>query len=242
MPSKETPTANWHIRIDDHAGLREAFNKWVGGHVVTLAVWEAADDDSPNPHIHLAVRFNAPVTRQTVRNKIASLLPPTHARSDFATSQWDGGNTFLAYLSKGPSWRPIRDGTHKGEPLPPVVWSSMLLGVTVEELHAQFWTTNTQKGEAAKAATATKGNKKVTYREMSSLIAQRILDEKQIDLTSRDEWIGEATRQILLETKGYISDQVTFSVVQMILYLGLREMTEKMMARRMLNRFTGHYV
>lgn len=235
MPATEPPGAEWTIRIDEHPGLKGALDKWTGDHVVVLAVWEAADDDSPNPHVHMAVRFPLEITRQTLRNRIAPLLPPGHKRSDFATARWDGDDKLLAYLCKGPSWASIRKGTHHGDPLPPVVWTSTMLGMTVSSLHTRFWTENKAKAPPPKA----KKSKQSGYRELSQQIADQILKEKAIDVTNKNEWVVEASRLLLLETKGYIADHTSFMIIQMVLYLGMRETTEKSHADRMLKKFSA---
>jgi len=237
MPGAESPGAAWTIRIDDHPGLKDALGKWVGEHVVVLAVWEAADDDSPNPHVHLAVRFPLAITRQTLRNRIAPLLPPSHKRSDFATAKWDGDDKFLAYLCKGPSWSSVRNGTHKGAPHPPVVWTSTLLETNVKTLHERFWTEN--KAKAAELKAKEKKLKTNGYRDLATQITEQIQKDKAIDLTSRTEWVVEASRLLLLETKGYIADHTSFMIIQMVLYLGMRDTAEKTHADRMLKKFSS---
>lgn len=196
-------SSSWSVRIDETPGVtREGIKEWCVKHNVVLCVREETDEESPNPHYHIALR-SSEISQETVRNWTKKVFGDSpYSRSDFATATWDGDDKLLKYFSKGAGWKTKTKG-----PLPDVVHTT-LLPMTLEALHTDFWIENTRKGERVKSA---KGK------------SPEMLDEcyrhvKAMKLANWHDAVSQVTHYLVDQYSAKINDHVLFPMVQSVLW------------------------
>ena len=140
----------WSIRIDEVAGLtRATIVDWCKKYNAVLCCREDPDNETPNPHYHIALRSDE-VSQETIRNwtkKAFGDLP--FSKSDFATAVWDGEEKYLRYCCKGPDWHADKTKQMDSYRKPDVVFTQLLI-MTTDSLHAAFWDANKASGERVK--------------------------------------------------------------------------------------------
>lgn len=213
----------WAIRIDDLPGVADKIVDWCSAKGVVLCTKEYSDDDSVNPHYHIAMR-TAEVSQETIRNWVKALLPPTATRSDYATGEWKDDDRYLRYCCKGPNWHNITKGVDK-EPLKPIVIYRMLMSPTVESLHADFWKENV----------ASKPKGKIERNELVQMCVEHVKASGiGDDYLSRMEI---ASAYVVRHFKGKVNDHVIFPVVQSVLWHLDRNRVEADVFSRMRKKF-----
>lgn len=223
MPKKSDA---WSVRVDDVSGVSGKVVKWCEEKGVVLCVREEADNDTPNPHYHMAIRTPGEVTQETIRNWVKSLLPTGFTKHDFSTAVWDGEEALLRYLCKGPNWAQIKKG-EKVPVLPPKVIFRQLLGKTVEDLHSDFWKENAIKGPAVK-------------KRREDIVKECVAAVKDSGLESYAERMELASGLILDAYSGKVNDHVAFPILQSVMWtLDRRQATADFHAR-MLKKFSRY--
>lgn len=214
----------WAVRIDELPGVSEKIAEWCSSKGAVICTREYSDNDTTNPHYHIALR-TPEVTQETVRNWVKSILPPSAQRSDFATSEWKDDDRYLRYCCKGPNWHNITKGDEK-DPKPPVVIFKMLLSPTVEELHNDFWKENQ----------ITKPKGKVDRNELVQMCVQHVKESGcGTDYLSRMEVAGN---YVTRHYKGKVNDHVAFPVIQSVLWHLDRSRCEADFFSRMRKKFS----
>lgn len=228
----------WSIRIDEIPGVtREGIKAWCHKHNAVICVREEVDDETPNPHYHIALRTET-VSQETVRNWTKKVFGDSpFSRSDFATAVWDGEESFLRYCCKGPDWQDVKSGKTKqmDSPRQPDVVMTQLMLLTTTSLHAEFWTEN-----RAKSASVKKGKGK------SPELVDETVANIRVKIASgevEDSWMAkcEAANGYLMDIyKGKCNDHVIFPVLQSVMYQLDRKQTVSSQFSRMLKKFS-HY-
>ena len=215
-------SSSWSVRIDEIPGVtREGIKEWCVKHNVVLCVREETDEESPNPHYHIALR-SSEVSQETVRNWTKKVFGDSpYSRSDFATATWDGDDKLLKYFSKGSGWKTKTKG-----PLPDVVHTT-LLPMSLDSLHSEFWEENTRKGDRVKSI---KGK------------SPEMLDEcynhvKAMKLTNWYDAVHQVTYYLLDKYGAKINDHVLFPMVQSVMYRLDKPGIQKDVAERMIKKF-----
>lgn len=212
----------WSIRIDEIPGVtRETVISWCRIHNPVLCVREETDEESPNPHYHIAMRTEE-VTQETIRNRIKKVFGDSpYSRSDFATATWDNDDKLLRYFCKGPGWKEKTPGA------PPDVVHTSLLAMTIEELFREFWKENTRNGERVKTA---------------KLKTPEILDEcynhvKAMKLANWYDAVSQVTYYLTDHYGAKINDHVLFPLVQHVMWRLDPSAVRKDVADRILRKF-----
>lgn len=226
----------WSVRIDEIPGVtRDVIVAWCHKYNAVLAVREETDDETPNPHYHIALRTEE-VSQETVRNWTKKAFGDSpFSRSDFATAIWDGDEKFLRYCCKGPNWHDIKTGkTKQMDSLrqPDVVMTQLLL-ITTNQLHADFWAANKAKGELVKKA---KSKSPELVEEVVSQVRAKIASSE-----IADTWLSkcETANEILMDIyKGKVNDHVIFPILQSCMYHLDRKTTVADQFSRMLKKFS----
>jgi len=212
----------WSIRIDEIPGVtREVINEWCIKHKAVLCVREETDEETPNPHYHIALRCEE-VSQETARNWTKKAFGDSpFSRSDFATATWDGDDKLLKYFCKGSGWKAKTPG-----PLPDIVYTT-LLPMTVQSLHSEFWAENSRKGDRVKSA---KGK------------SPEMLDEcynhvKAMKLSNWYDAVHAVTCYLLEQYGAKINDHVLFPMVQSVMYRLDKPGIAKDVTERMIKKF-----
>lgn len=228
----------WSIRIDEIPGVtREGIKAWCLKYNAVLCVREEVDDETPNPHYHIALRTEE-VSQETVRNWTKKVFgDSSFSRSDFATSVWDGEESFLRYCCKGPDWQDVKSGKTKqmDSPRKPDVIMTQLLVMTTDSLHTSFWSENKVKTERVKKC---KSNPPELVDETVTKVRDKVKSGE-----IEDNWMAkcEAANGILMDVyKGKCNDHVIFPVLQSVMYYLDRKQTVSSQFSRMLKKFS-HY-
>ena len=226
----------WSVRIDEIPGVtREAVIAWCHKYNAVLAVREETDDETPNPHYHIALRTEE-VSQETVRNWVKKLFGDSvFSRSDFATAIWDGEDKFLRYCCKGPDWQDVKSGKTKqmDSPRQPDVVMTQLLMMTTTELNREFWTENKVKGDLVK-----KGKSK------SPELVEEVVSQVRAKIASSeitDTWLSKCSmaNEILMDVyKGKVNDHIIFPILQSCMYHLDRKTTVADQFSRMLKKFS----
>lgn len=226
----------WSVRIDEIPGVtREVVSAWCSKYNAVLCVREETDDETPNPHYHMALRTEE-VSQETVRNWVKKVFGDSpYSRSDFATAVWDGEDSFLRYCCKGPDWQDVKSGKTKqmDSPRQPDVVFTQLLIITTVELSREFWAQNKAKGELVK-----KGKTKSP--ELVDEVVARVR-AKIASMEITDTWLSkcETANEILMDIyKGKVNDHVIFPILQSCMYHLDRKVTVADQFGRMLKKFS----
>lgn len=148
MPSS-LRSETWDVRVDALEGVEENLRTWCERYGAVLCVKEWADDESSNPHFHIALRTKM-VSDQSVRDWVKKLLPPANPPDSKKVKIWDGEEKFLRYCCKGPDWHAVKTGkkSSDGDLSPPIVIFTTLSPGTIGDLHCEFWNENRKQTEA----------------------------------------------------------------------------------------------
>jgi len=226
----------WSIRIDEIPGVtREVVSAWCSKYNAVLCVREETDEETPNPHYHIALRTEE-VSQETVRNWTKKVFGDSpFSRSDFATAIWDGEDKFLRYCCKGPDWQDVKSGKTKqmDSPRLPNVVFTQLLKITTEDLHREFWAENKVKGTLVKKA---KNKSPELVEEVVSQVRAKIASSE-----IADTWLSkcETANEILMDVyKGKVNDHIIFPVLQSCMYMLDRKVTVADQFSRMLKKFS----
>lgn len=198
----------WNLRINEVSGVtRESVAAWCVDNGVKLCVRETVDEDARHPHYHIAVELNAPVTAQTMRDRLKRLFLEDHSRGDFATAVWDGSDNLLAYFCKGPEWQKAKSGMpYEVGVLPDVVYNNLFAPVDVRKHNIDFWETNTKKGEVVKK------------KQIARKVAEEILADG-IDSLDDEKLMAIAVRKLMEVFNGRVNDYVFYPHFQEVLYI-----------------------
>lgn len=225
----------WAIRIDEIAGVtRSTITDWCKKHNAVLACREDPDNETPNPHYHIALRSEE-VTQETIRNwtkKVFGDLP--YSKSDFATALWDGEEKYLRYCCKGPDWHADKTKQMDSYRKPDVVFTQLLI-LTTDDLHKSFWESNKISGDRVK-----KGGTKSP--ELVDEVVSRVRAKVATSEISSD-WMSQCAEAntILMDVyNGKCNDHVIFPVLQSVMYKLDRKTTIANQFSRMLKKFS-HY-
>lgn len=212
----------WSIRLDEIPGVtRETVISWCRIHNPVLCVREETDEETPNPHYHIALRTED-VTQETIRNRLKKVfgdLPFT--KSDFATAIWDNDDKLLQYFCKGPGWKTKTPGS------PPDIVFTTLLDATLTDLHQAFWKENSRKGELVKSAKAK---------------SPEVLDEcyrhvKDMKLSNWYDAVSQVTYFLTDYYGAKINDHILFPMVQHVMWKLDPSAVRKDVTDRMLRKF-----
>lgn len=228
----------WKVRVDDTSGMESKILEWAKSVDIPLVVWESPDNESPNPHFHLAVRLEKECGAETLRNKVKSALKG-EAKLDYATGPWDDAYLYLQYMCKGDDWSRVKDGTKVPgtfTPLPPkVIYQKLISGdgkfITPCELHAAFW-------EKAKAD-YDPGKRSKGGKYLPALIeGWATLVRKDEDCTSYERQQEKAMELVFDYYSGKVADHHAFPIIQSILYKVDKHTTCSNFKNRMFKKFS----
>lgn len=208
----------WNIRVDEIPGVtREAVASWCVANGAVLCVREETDEDSLNPHYHIAIR-TIEISQETIRNWVKKLFPGEFSRSDFSTAVWDSDDKLLKYFSKGPGWKTKTPGA-----LPDVVFTN-LLEATVKSFHEDFWKENSSRGKKIKKSKV----------DLVDEIYEKAKKEKFTDWYSAMEFVSG---EFIDSLSGKVNDNVLFPLVQSVMWKLDPGAVKKSVFQRMSQKF-----
>jgi len=230
MPQDDKYIA-WHLRFDIKDGATEGSAsdppapppRWPKDFPVKFGViylvQEQGDQETPNPHYHVACVFSTPESKQTLKNRFQKMFPG-HIKADYALMPWKAyglpDDNLLTYMSKGP----VKTGT----PEKPIV----LINATLhdpEALYNKYWATN------AIMKSETSDKKKPMY---------EIIIDRCIKFDSYEEQQEEVIAKTLAAYRGKIADHIAFPCIQAVMYHFYPKRTEIDFASRMRKKFSPY--
>lgn len=199
---------SWAVRIDEIPGLtRDRMVEWCIEHEAVICCRETPDSETPNPHYHIAMRTK-PITRETLRNWVKKVFGDLSFKSsDFATAPWDGEEEYLRYCCKGPGW----SKTPRVQELPDVVYSTLMVRLTVKQLNDDFWAKNKADGDAL-------ASKAKTNWKMLEEVLEEMRSEMRTEHITYDDGLSRVVSKIMTKKEGRIADQILFMYSQHIMY------------------------
>lgn len=220
MPADEKSPA-WMIRLDlkvDQVIPNEFYTQF---NVVMCCKELGSDQETPNPHIHAACVFSAPISKQTLRNRLRKLFPEHTGTKDLNIRLWktygNPDDDTFRYLCKGP--------LKSTKTLPEILYNGTLHNPL--DLHEQFWVKNAQ----LKAETAKDDKKKPIY---------EIIIERMTKYDTYEEQWDEAVYRTLQFYKGKVNDHVAFPTIQAAVYHYYPDRTQYDFRARMLKKFSNY--
>lgn len=190
----------WSIRVDEIPGVtREQIVNWSALNGAVLCVREETDEETPNPHYHIAIR-TLEVSQETIRNRVRKLFEGIeYSRSDYSTAVWDSDDKLLKYFSKGPGWKTKTPGG-----LPDVVFTN-LLEATIKSFHEDFWKENSSRGKKIKKSKI----------DLIDEIYEKAKEHKFTNWYSAMEFV---TGEFIDSMSGKVNDNVLFPLVQSVMW------------------------
>ena len=187
----------WIIRVDDVPGQEfpPAFWEFVKTPGLFCCKELGALTDSPNPHYHVATRWEPPESKQTIINRIKKLFP-WFTKSDFAVSEWKTYD-----LSADEAYIYLCKGSDK-DTLPQIIFNRTLHDV--KTLHARYWAKNAELKKKPKDSPLCE--------QVYDLIGDQL---KDLNFENKFDLICDTIMSI---TRGKVNDNIAFPHVQAVLY------------------------
>jgi len=187
----------WVIRIDDPPERAPGPEFWafVQSPGIFCCRELGGQPSEPNPHYHIACVFAEAISKQTLTNRLKSLLP-NHTQCERAVSVWKDYGTpedrLLQYLSKG-----------QDKDTPPVIRFNNTLH-DVKQLQQQYWIVN----------------KDLVKKGKDMPLCQRVYEAlkdqlKEINFDERANLIYDETMR---QTQGRVNDNIAWPHIQWVMY------------------------
>lgn len=200
MPDDKS--AYWFLRVDDISGFDVqtlcGYKEWGA----ILAVREDPDNDSPNPHYHILLKYKDTRTKSTINKYLKELFPVLEGNKVFSNAvanPADFEKKVFPYMCKGKQYG--YNGSN-----PNVVFNQSINPVDIRTAHTLYWETrkNMKKGGES--------GKEVTTKLI--VAAKQLIQERTI---KSPNWTDIAN--IVLEVaQGKLNDNVAFSCIQALMY------------------------